>query len=222
MRQQKLVLMPNKIERNNRICSNIFVGLCVFFALLSISIANIFGVVTIKGLSMWPTANQYAYDVSGEEKEEKAVINFYAKIKLGDIIIARPDSNSDPVIKRVIALEGDTLTYTTVDGKIKVVRNGQVLEETYINPSSTMTASRNNFLHLKNYEEFKKYFAGDVLTIPKGYVFYMGDNRDNSSDCNSYGPQKLDIVIARVDFIVPYNENPFFYAVKTTFKNIFN
>lgn len=220
MQQQKLVLMPNKIEKNNKICSYIFVFLCLFFATLSVIIANVYGVVTIKGLSMWPTANEFAYTVADEVKEERAIINFYASYKVGDIIIARPDSNNDPVIKRVMALEGDTLTYTIVDGKIKVVRNGHVLEETYINPESTMIGSRERFLALKEFDEFKSYFNGDVLTIPKGYIFYMGDNRDNSSDCNSYGPQKLDIILARVDFIVPYGENPFFYAIKTIFNRI--
>lgn len=220
MQQQKLVLMPSKIEKNNKICSNIFVFLCLFFAFVSALVANVYGVVTIKGESMVPTANANAYDVVGEDKEDRAIINFYASYKVGDIIIARPNSSSDPVIKRVIALEGDTLTYKVVDGDIKLVRNGQVLEETYINPTSTMIASRNNFLALKNKKEYKEYFDGDVLTIPKGYIFYMGDNRDNSSDCNYYGPQKLEIVIARVDFIVPYGENPFFYAIKTIFNRI--
>lgn len=213
---QKITLMPSKIERNNKICSNIFLGLCFFFAVLSIVIANVYGVVNIEGLSMWPTANEHAYDISGEKREDKAILNFYASYKLGDIIIAK--TGEQYVIKRVMALEGDTLTYTTVDEQIKVVRNGQVLEESYINPASTMNASRANFLYLKTVDGIKEYFDGDVLTIPKGYIFYMGDNRDNSSDCNIYGPVPLEHVVARVDFIVPYGENPFFYAIKTLFK----
>lgn len=220
MQERKLVLKPSKIERNNKICSNIFVALCLFFALLSAIIANVFGVVTIEGQSMVPSANEHAYDIAGEKHEDKAILNFYAKFKLGDIIIAKVGNVH--VIKRVMALEGDTLTYIVLDGKIKVVRNGQVLEETYINPTSTMIDSRNNFLALKEKDEFKSFFDGDVLTIPKGYIFYMGDNRDNSSDCNTYGPRKLDNIVARVDFIVPYNENPFFYAIKTIFKRIIN
>ena len=40
-----------------------------------------------------------------------------------------------------------------------------------------------------------------VLTVPDGFVYFLGDNRSNSSDCSLFGPLESKYVLAKVDFV---------------------
>ena len=83
----------------------------------------------------------------------------------GEIVIVRKESfeNGDPIVKRVIATEGQTVDIDFETGAVTV--DGTVLEETYIRENT----------HLDE---------GTVLplTVPEGSVFVMGDNRNDSRD----------------------------------------
>ena len=78
-------------------------------------------------------------------------------------------------VKRVIGRPGDTLAFH--DGK--VWRNGEALDEPYIN-------------------EPMEYSRKGEITIPDGYVFCMGDNRNHSSDSRFIGPVPIDHVLGTV------------------------
>jgi signal peptidase I len=78
-------------------------------------------------------------------------------------------------VKRVIGHPGDTLAFH--DGK--VWRNGEALDEPYIN-------------------ETMAYSQKGTITIPEGYVFCMGDNRNHSSDSRFIGPVPIDHVLGKV------------------------
>ena len=86
----------------------------------------------------------------------------------GDIIVASKQSfdNGSPIIKRVIATEGQTVDIDFVSGTVYV--DGIALEENYI---STGT-------HMREGIEFP-------LTVEKGCIFVMGDNRSVSKDSRS-------------------------------------
>ena len=78
----------------------------------------------------------------------------------GDIVVV--DRYTDePLIKRVIATGGDTLE---IDHKGVVTLNGRVLTESYIQGKTVLND-----------------FTGKI-TIPRGYLFVMGDNRSSSKD----------------------------------------
>lgn len=74
-------------------------------------------------------------------------------------------------IKRVIALEG---THVQIQGG-KVYINGELFEEDYLDESV-----------VTNSEVFNDF------VVPEGYVFAMGDNRENSVDCRELGCIPLD------------------------------
>lgn len=82
----------------------------------------------------------------------------------GDIVVVDSYNNySETLVKRVIALSGDTVDIDYSAGEVRV--NGQLLEEPYISAPTTL--------------------SGDVvfpLVVPQGCVFVMGDNRPGSLD----------------------------------------
>ena len=83
----------------------------------------------------------------------------------GDVVIAAKASfeNGEPIVKRVIATEGQTVDVDFVNGVVSV--DGTALSEPYIREET----------HLSEGTEFP-------LTVPEGCVFLMGDNRNDSRD----------------------------------------
>ena len=92
----------------------------------------------------------------------------------GDIVIARKDTFSDePIVKRVIAVEGQTVDIDFSYGLVYV--DGFLLEEDYVN-DLTYTAEGMTF----------------PLTVPENEVFLMGDNRNMSTDSRDLRIGTLD------------------------------
>lgn len=92
--------------------------------------------------------------------------------KRGDIIVfkAPPENLKVDYIKRVVAVEGDTMELK--DGKVYI--NGKQIVEPYIKYSNML------------FFEPRQYNYGPI-TVPKGYVFVMGDHRNNSKDSRYWG-----------------------------------
>ena len=82
----------------------------------------------------------------------------------GDIIaISRGQQVNKPIIKRVIATEGQTLSIDFSTGTVVV--DGSVVDESYIR------------------EPMKTRGDAEIPTVvPEGYTFVMGDNRNYSAD----------------------------------------
>lgn len=116
-------------------------------------------------------------------------------LKYGDIIVARKLSFEDgePIVKRVIATEGQTVNIREENGVIAVYVDGVRLDEPYINEPMQFIS----YAQLYGPE-------GYTLTVDEDCVFVMGDNRNHSSDSRvaSIGEIKLDQVLGKVLLIV--------------------
>lgn len=150
-------------------------------AVLIITLVFTFAVrmMGVSGPSMIPTL---------QDGDRLIVINaaLCGTYRVGDIVIARKESfDEKPIVKRVIATEGQTVDIDFDLGRVYV--DGALLEEEYIN----------DLTYLEEGTEFP-------LTVPEGSVFLMGDNRNHSSDSRDerLGPVDERLIIGKAVFLL--------------------
>ncbi len=135
-------------------------------------------------------------------------------IHRGDIVAFRyPVNPSELFVKRVIAKGGDVVR--VVNKQVYV--NGKRLREPYVRHTDpAIYPLRDNFpppvSEIPSLEEawgmnprwahvMSRYIKPDGLHVPKGYLFCMGDNRDNSSDSRFWGFVPVRNVVGEPLFI---------------------
>ena len=126
----------------------------VFVTILFVFAVRLVGVV---GDSMYPTLH------NGDRLT--LLSNFLYEPQVGDIVVLKAvhfDEDS-PIVKRVIADEGQTIDINFATGDVWV--DGVLLDEPYINDPTTR-------------EEGMTF----PLTVPENCIFVMGDNRLYSTD----------------------------------------
>lgn len=102
----------------------------------------------------------------------------------GDIIVFKEDI-SRHLVKRIIGVAGDTIQI--VNGAVYL--NKELLPEDYIEKTDP------SFSYLNE------------VTVPEGYLFVMGDNRNNSYDSRDFGFLHTQSVVGRVDYLFwPFNK----------------
>lgn len=98
----------------------------------------------------------------------------------GEVVtfVREQDGHTDTLIKRVIAVAGQTVDLR--DGVVYV--DGVALDEPYVGSQPT--------LPLQSDDPSIAY----PYTVPEGYLWVMGDNRTNSRDSRAIGPVRVDDV----------------------------
>jgi len=108
---------------------------------------------------------------------EKITYRLFHGPRRGDVVVVDVADSTEPLIKRVVALPGETI-------KIRggqVIIDGELLEEPWV-----------------------EYAGGRDLpptTVPPLHVFILGDNRPNSRDSRAFGPVHVDQIDRRALFI---------------------
>ncbi|MFB7591489.1 signal peptidase I [Streptomyces sp. NPDC056169] len=114
------------------------------------------------------------------------------EVRRGDIVVFTDALwGSSPMVKRVVAVGGDTVACCDRDGRLTV--NGQAVHEPYLRPGpgGTVVASGQEF----------------SVTVPEGNLFLLGDDRHTSLDSRSHledvgqGTVPRSAVVGRVDAV---------------------
>ena len=132
-----------------------------------------FRVIDVDGTSMEPTLIN---------TDKVIITNLFYEPKNGDVVvISHGEEYEKPLVKRVIAVGGQTVD---IDFNLGIVYvDGYALDESrYISEPISR--------HLNNEMTFP-------VTVPYGYVFMMGDNRNGSTDSRS-----LDVGFCREEYIL--------------------
>ena len=142
----------------------------------------------------------------------------------GDVVVFKtPTDNRTDYIKRVIGLPGDKIRI--IDGQIQI--NGNLVLKKITKPFIDNTNYEN-----KRKRQYLEYFFDkeilvldlrdlglnssdntDLITVKEGYIFVMGDNRDNSADSRVIGQIPIKNLVGKAQFVFFSLENSRFFEI---------
>lgn len=151
---------------------------------IHIAVAIVIGVLIV----LFVGQRTIVYDVSMQptlvEKDNLLVEKLGIKfnwLKRGDIIVFKAPEMDHLLVKRLVAVEGDMVEIK--NGKLYV--NGEVFLTGLAKEPETLEGSKPQY---------------NKLTIPKGYIYALGDNRTQSYDCRELGPIQRNRIVGRAVF----------------------
>ena len=158
------------------------------FVFVYIMQAFFFKPIHVDGNSMYPTLHD----------NDMGFTNVFSRntsgLKRFDIVIVYIPERDKYLVKRIIGLPGETISYS----ENKLFINGEYVEEKFFNEEYVNE-------YMKNIDG---YFTSDMqsITLKENEYFLMGDNRRDSSDSRFYGPfQGSQIIGKNVIILYPFN-----------------
>lgn len=124
----------------------------------------------IQGHSMEPTYNDGSFAFCLKQQY------FFSKIERFDVVTVRFTGKNVMMLKRVLALDGDTLEFR--EGTLYI--NNKRIDEPYVKHRSPWNLP--------------------VRRVKPGYVYVVGDNRGTSMERHKFGQVKTDRIIGGVIF----------------------
>ena len=107
------------------------------------------------------------------EVDDGSELDLFGEPQRGDVVVIRsPQESGKRLVKRIIALPGDSLEIR--EGILKI--NGSTVAEPYI-----LGSTRNR----------------ELTTIPPDHYYVLGDNRPQSNDSNNFGPVHRSQIIGK-------------------------
>lgn len=164
---------------------------CIVFAisLVVICLTFVFRLVDVEGSSM---------DSTLASKDKVVVTNlFYTPDNNDIVVISHGAKYENPIIKRVIATEGQTVELDYENNRLIV--DGILLDEPYINGTTFGNNIGDNEI---------------PEVIPEGKLFVLGDNREVSMDSRSTEIGLIDVenVIGKAQFVAfPFRDFGYLY-----------
>lgn len=131
-------------------------------AVVTVLFTFIVRLVGVDGESMLPTLHNMDFLLL-----ESNFLYSTDDIENGDIVVLKvPYFENEPIVKRVVATEGQTVDIDFSKGEVYV--DGVLQVEDYINAPT--------------YNNFGDYGLAYPATVPEGCIFVLGDNRNDSTD----------------------------------------
>ncbi|MDE7167857.1 MAG: signal peptidase I [Clostridia bacterium] len=173
-----------KRERRSplNICLNVIIVLFCAILVLELSFNVLYTGIYVIDESMTPTI--IGAPASNRSGGEFIYIDKYAKPNRGDIVVVyreTPDGTKGNIIKRVVALGGDTIEL--YKGVLKV--NGEVVDEYYLDENYNSPENEYNTLP-------------EHHTVVEGGMFLLGDNRNVSNDSRQNGDYPVENLVGVV------------------------
>ena len=139
-------------------------SLIIAIIVVGIIFTFIFRIVTVSGTSMFPNL---------QDSDRIIVSSWFYQPKQGDVVVLKRTVGLDePIVKRVIATEGQTVYIDYAAGDV-YVDGGKLDETSYLGDKKTyMPHSADVLIDMPE----------GGLTVPAGHIFVLGDNRDVSLD----------------------------------------
>lgn len=182
---EQVKIKPNSSKITNsfyEIGDSVIVAVVIVVLLLTF----VFRLVNIDGPSMFDTL---------DNSDKVIITNFMYEPQVGDIVVIPAGKYYDkPIIKRIIALEGQQVYINYTNGEVFV--DGVLLNEDYAYSETNNKAGETEL----------------SLTVGEGEAFIMGDNRSESYDSRYFGPVQVDEIIGKAQFVIfPFNHFGYLY-----------
>ncbi|MGI6608316.1 MAG: signal peptidase I [Erysipelotrichaceae bacterium] len=153
--------------------------------IVSFVVVNFFFMpIVVNGQSMYPALHDNSYGFS----------NIFARrissIERFDIVVIYLEERDENLVKRVIGLPNETITFTNDTLYV----NGTPIDQTFLDTEYVKQIQDSSYSGV--------FTADFTIVLGDNEYFCMGDNRPKSADSRSYGPFNKEQIISKDVFII--------------------